>query len=171
MNERHTEGAHRRRGEDRAQYGVCGFLALVGVLVIMDTDQVWNGANDRVGPRLMPTLLGVLLLVVACVYALDVLRGGRGQPEPGDDVDVSTPIDWRTLLLLIGALAVNAALIDWLGWVISGALLFWGTAFALGSRHYVRDPAIAVTLSLVTFYGFAVGLGVDLPAGVLQGIL
>lgn len=65
----------------------------------------------------------------------------------------------------------NALLIERLGWVISGALLFWGTAFALGNRHYIRNLLIAVTLALTTFYAFAIGLGVNLPAGVLQGIL
>jgi putative tricarboxylic transport membrane protein len=55
--------------------------------------------------------------------------------------------------------------------VISGALLFWGSAFALGNRHHIRGLAIGVALSLVTFYAFAVGLGVNLPAGILQGIL
>lgn len=170
-NERNADGAHRLRGGDPAQYGVCGFLALIGILVIMDTGQVWGGANDRVGPRLLPMLLGALLLLVALIYAIDVARGGRGQPEAGDDVDPSTPIDWLTVLMLIAALDLNAVLIDRLGWVISGTLLFWVTSFSLGSRHHVRDLAIAVTLALVTFYGFAVGLVVNLPAGVLQGIL
>ena len=62
-------------------------------------------------------------------------------------------------------------LIDLLGWVISGGLLFYGSALALGSRHFVRDLFIAAGLSLGTFYGFAIGLGVNLPAGILQGIL
>ncbi|MEU0521329.1 tripartite tricarboxylate transporter TctB family protein [Streptosporangium sp. NPDC006007] len=160
-------------GPDRAQYGLCAFLSLLGVLVILDAGQIAHlvGGNDPIGPRPVPMILGVLLLVVAPVYAVDVARGGRGEPEAGEDIDLSTRIDWRTVLLLIGVFAVNAVLIERLGWVISGALLFWGSAFALGSRHYVRDLAIAVTLSLATFYGFAVGLGVNLPAGVLQGIL
>ena len=55
--------------------------------------------------------------------------------------------------------------------MISGALLFYGAAIALGSRHFVRDLAISVVLALATFYGFAIGLGVGLPAGILQGIL
>ena len=41
----------------------------------------------------------------------------------------------------------------------------------LGSRHFIRDLVISVALALVTFYGFAIGLGVALPAGILQGIL
>ena len=68
-------------------------------------------------------------------------------------------MDWRTIGLLIAAFAVNAVLIERLGWVISGALLFWGSAFALGNRHHVRGLAIGVALSLITFYAFAVGLG------------
>ncbi|MEU9737958.1 tripartite tricarboxylate transporter TctB family protein [Micromonospora chersina] len=159
---------------DRAQYGVVAFLALVGGFVIFDaTTRIGRAINtaDPIGPKPVPILLGVLLLVIAVIYAVDVARGGRGEPEAGEDVDLSLPIDWRTVLLLVGAFLVNAVLIERLGWVISGTILFWGSAYALGNRHYVRNLLIAVALSLITFYTFAIGLGVDLPAGVLQGIL
>ncbi|MEU1839301.1 tripartite tricarboxylate transporter TctB family protein [Micromonospora chersina] len=159
---------------DRAQYGVVAVLALVGGFVIFDaTTRVGSAINtaDPIGPKPVPILLGVLLLVIAVIYAVDVARGGAGEPEAGEDVDLSLPIDWRTVLLLVGAFLVNAVLIDRLGWVISGTILFWGSAYALGNRHYVRNLLIAVALSLITFYTFAIGLGVDLPAGVLQGIL
>ena len=33
------------------------------------------------------------------------------------------------------------------------------------------DVAIGVALSLATFYGFYVGLGIPIPAGILDGIL
>lgn len=164
---------HPTRGGDRAQYGMCAFLALVGALVIVDGTRTGHAlsAADPIGPRPVPIILGVLLLVVAACYAIDVTRGGVGEPEAGEDVDLSSPIDWRTLLLLIAAFLVNAVLIDRLGWVLSGTLLFWGCAFALGSRRHLRNLLIAVALSLITFYLFAIGLGVNLPAGVLQGIL
>ena len=162
-----------REGGDRAQFGVCAFLALLGAAVIVDAlgiPQVTSG-TDPVGPRAVPLILGGLLVLLAVLYAVDVARGGRGEPEAGEDVDLSQGSDWRTVLLLIGVFLANALLIERLGWVISGALLFWGTAFALGNRHYIRNLLIAVTLSLTTFYAFAIGLGVNLPAGVLQGIL
>jgi putative tricarboxylic transport membrane protein len=173
VDERTDSGSRRPSGADRAQYGVCAFLALLGVLVIVDATGIAHttSSTDPIGPRTVPVLLGVLLLVIALVYTVDVARGGRAEPEAGEDVDLTNPIDWRTVLLLIGAFVVNAVLIEPLGWVISGALLFWGTAFALGNRHYLRNLAIAVVLSLITFYAFAIGLGVNLPAGVLQGIL
>ncbi|MEU8649987.1 tripartite tricarboxylate transporter TctB family protein [Streptomyces sp. NPDC048737] len=160
-------------GGDRAQYGVCAFVALLGAAVIVDAFGIphVDSGTDPVGPRAVPLILGVLLVLVAGLYAVDVARGGRGEPEAGEDVDLSQGSDWRTVLLLTGVFLVNAVLIEPLGWVISGTLLFWGTAFALGNRHYVRSLLIAVALSLTTFYAFAIGLGVNLPAGVLQGIL
>ena len=75
------------------------------------------------------------------------------------------------MLPLLGVFALNVVLIDVLGWVVSGALLFFGCAWALGSRHYVRDLVISLLMSVVTFYGFYLGLGIHLPAGVLEGIL
>ncbi|WP_327639982.1 tripartite tricarboxylate transporter TctB family protein [Kribbella sp. NBC_00482] len=168
-----TAETPREARRDTAQYGVCGFLAVVGALVIVDAARIQHiaNSNDPIGPKPVPIVLGVLLLVVAVLYAVDVARGGTGEAEEGEDVDVTSAIDWRTVLLLIAAFVVNLALIDPLGWVISGTLLFWGSAFALGSRHHIRNLFIAVALSLITFYAFAIGLGVNLPAGVLQGIL
>ena len=166
-----SEAAARR--PDRAQYGVCGFLAVVGALVIVDAARLQHiaNSNDPIGPKPVPIVLGVLLLVVAALYAVDVAHGGTGAAEEGEDVDVTSPVDWRTVLLLIAAFVVNLVLIEPLGWVISGTVLFWGSAFALGSRHHIRNLVIAVALALITFYAFAIGLGVNLPAGVLQGIL
>jgi putative tricarboxylic transport membrane protein len=159
--------------KDRAQYGMCAGLALLGGTLLFDASRIGHTTttNDRVGPRAVPIVLGIALLVVAVVYALDVARGGHGEAEEGEDVDLSAPTEWRVVLPLLGAFLANILLIDVLGWVISGAMLFWGSAWALGSRHPVRDAGISVALALVTFYGFYVGLGILLPAGVLEGVL
>jgi putative tricarboxylic transport membrane protein len=100
-----------------------------------------------------------------------VARGHVGEQEAGEDIDLHHKSDLKTVLLLVGVFAANIVLIDMLGWVISGGLLFYGSAIVLGSRHFIRDLVIAAVLGLGTFYGFAIGLGVGLPAGILQGIL
>jgi putative tricarboxylic transport membrane protein len=112
-----------------------------------------------------------MLIICAVVLAIDVLRGGHAEAEGGEDVDLNHPSDWRTVLLLVAAFLANVLLINPVGWWFSGAVLFWGSAYALGSRRYVRDVAIAFALSFATYYIFAAGLGIGLPAGVLQGIL
>ena len=72
---------------------------------------------------------------------------------------------------MVAAYLANVVLMEPVGWWFSGAVLFWGCAYALGSCRYVRDAVIAFALSFVSYYAFAVGLGIFLPAGVLQGIL
>lgn len=168
-----SEGTLTGRGGDRAQYGVCAGLALLGVLVLVDASRIGaaTSSNDPIGPRPVPIILGVLLVVVSAFYAVDVARGGVGEAEAGEDIDLSSRIDVKTVAMLIAVFAVNALLIEPLGWVISGSLLFWGSAFALGNRHHIRGLVFGVALALVTFYAFAIGLGVNLPAGILQGIL
>ena len=115
--------------------------------------------------------MAALLLSCAVWLAVDVLRGGRGEAEGGEDVDLDHPTEWRTVVPLVAVFLANILLIDRLGWVISGAILFWGSVWALGSRHYVRDALVAVALSVLTFYGFYLGLGIYLPAGILEGVL
>ena len=161
------------RRVDRAELGVAVLLAVVGVVVIVDAMglDVPYSESDPVGPRTVPFLVGALLLTCAVLLAVNVLRGGHGEAEEGEDVDLSAPTEWRVVVPLVLAFLANVLLIDVLGWVISGALLFFCSSWALGSRHVVRDLVISVALALVTFYGFYVGLGVLLPAGVLEGIL
>jgi putative tricarboxylic transport membrane protein len=162
-----------RRLRGRSELGVALLLLAVGVVVLVDAARLPTDLAQRgpVGPKAVPVVVGVLLLLVALLLTRDVLRGGHGEAEGGEDVDLSEASDWRTVLLLAGAFLLNVALVERAGWVISGAVLFFGSAYALGSRHLVRDPLIAVALSVGSYYLFAVGLGIGLPAGVLEGIL
>jgi putative tricarboxylic transport membrane protein len=166
-----TSLASRLKG--RSELGVAALLGAVGALVLIDAARlvVPYSQSDPVGPKALPIIVGGLLLVCAVLLAVNVLRGGRGEAEAGEDVDLTHPSDWKTVLPLAGAFIANILLIDWAGWVISGTVLFWGSVWALGSRHYVRDGLISLALALLTFYGFYLGLGIALPAGLLEGIL
>ena len=162
-----------RRMTGRSELGVVALLGVLGAVVLWDASGLHSPYSqaDPVGPRAVPYVVAALLLVCAVVLAIDVLRGGHGEAEGGEDVDLSHPTDWRTVLPLIAVFAANIVLIDTLGWVISGALLFFGSVVALGSRHYLRDAIISLALSVASFYGFYLGLGVFLPAGILEGVL
>jgi putative tricarboxylic transport membrane protein len=161
------------RLKGRAELGVALLLGAAGALVIWDAARIATpySQSDPVGPKTLPFIVGAMLLVCAVLLAVNVLRGGQGEAEGGEDVDLTHPADWKTVLPLAGAFILNILLIDWAGWVISGTVLFWGSVLALGSRHYIRDGIISLVLSLLTFYGFYLGLGIALPAGLLEGIL
>ncbi|WP_030778974.1 tripartite tricarboxylate transporter TctB family protein [Streptomyces sp. NRRL S-920] len=158
---------------EHSELGVSVLLLLLGALVLTDalTMDVEITQRGPVGPRTVPVAVGVGLLVVALLIAADVLRGGRGEAESGEDIDLSEPADWRTVLLLTGVFLATAVLIEPAGFPVAGALLFWGSAYALGSRHLDRDPLIAAGLSVTTYAVFNNLLGVPLPGGPLMGVL
>ncbi|SDS54311.1 putative tricarboxylic transport membrane protein [Nocardioides scoriae] len=157
---------------DTAQYVMAAFLAVVGGYVVHNGTQLRGGMSaDFLPPSTFAYVIGGVLLVLAVLLAVATARGDVAEAEEGEDVDLSDGTDVRTLLLLVAVLAVNVFFIETLGWAISGAILFTGAAWVLGSRHWVRDVAIGVALSVGTFYAFYVGLGVPLPAGLLNGVL
>ncbi|MFM9693310.1 tripartite tricarboxylate transporter TctB family protein [Streptomyces europaeiscabiei] len=158
---------------DHSELGVCVLLLALGVLVLTDalTMDVDIAQRGPVGPKTVPIVVGAGLLLIAALLAVDVLRGGRGQAESGEDIDLSEPADWRTVALLAGVFLGAAVLMEPLGFPIAGALLFWGAAYALGSRRLDRDPLIAAVISLVTYAVFDNLLGVPLPGGPLMGVL
>jgi putative tricarboxylic transport membrane protein len=149
------------------------FLGALGILVIVQALLLPESriARGPVGPETVPLIVGGLLVVVSVFLAVDIWRGGRGEPEGGEDIELGGGTDWRTIAMLAAAFVANAVLIEPLGWPLSGAILFWGSAFALGSRHYVRDVLIALVLGVGSWYLFVLGLNISLPVGILRGIL
>jgi putative tricarboxylic transport membrane protein len=126
---------------------------------------------DPVGPRLFPIAIGAGLIVLAMILAIAIPRGSVGEADAGEDVDPNMPGDWRTVGLLVGVFVATIVLVQPLGWAITGALLFAGSATILGGRHYIRNIVIGAVLSVGTFYAFYSGLGIPLPAGILDGVL
>jgi putative tricarboxylic transport membrane protein len=144
-------GLHRVSLVDKAQYGMAAFLVAAGGYVLYDASTLEKAFADQpVQPYALPN---------------------RPEAEEGEDVDLSHGTDLRTVGLLVAVLVANIVLIDLLGWAITGALLFAGAAGVLGSRSHVRDLAVGAALSVGTWYGFYVGLGIPIPAGVLDGVL
>ncbi len=150
-----------------SEYGVAGLLAVLGGVVLYEASQVSLALTNRntLGPRTVPYVIGALLLVTAVLLAVDVARGGRGEEETGEDVDLSGGTDWRTLLGLVGVIAASGQLIPFIGFPASGAILFFGVARLLGSRRLWTDVAVSVAVPVLAFLLFTQGLGVSLPAG------
>jgi putative tricarboxylic transport membrane protein len=155
------------------ELGLSAFLLVFGAVVLASATTIAADTADRgpVGPRAVPVFLGIGLCVIAVAHAVDVLRGGHGEAEAGEDIELGTPPDWRTVGVLVSAFVTNILLLDVIGWPLSGALMFWLGARALGSTHPVRDVGLALALGLVSYELFARFLELPLPAGPLAGVL
>lgn len=157
---------------DKAQYGLAAFLLLVGGFVLVDALGLEKGFADQpVQPYAVPYIVGGALVLLGILLAIATARGDIPESDEGEDIDLTQGTDVRTMGMLAVVLVANLALINFLGWAITGALLFVGATRALGSRTLVRDIAVGVALSVGSWYAFYVLLGVPIPAGILDGVL
>ena len=145
---------------DLPQLGLAAALVLVGAYTFYDATTLQIGFGDPVGPRVFPYVIGAVTVLLGVLLAVATLRGDVPEAEGGEDVDLRQPADWVTVLT-----------VSFLGWAISGAILFVGSAWSLGSRTLVRDVIVGLVLSVGSWYAFHEGLGVILPAGILDGVL
>jgi putative tricarboxylic transport membrane protein len=165
-------GAERKTGYvDRAQYGLAAALAIVGIWTIVDARGLNVGFGDPIGPRVFPYVVGGVMVLLAALLAVATSRGNVPEPDAGEDVDLTTRADWTTVAKLVGIMLLNLLLVNLLGWAITGALLFAGCAWALGSRTLLRDVLVGAVLSVSSWYFFYVVLDVPLTPGILDGIL
>ena len=156
---------------DLAQLGLAAALVVVGAYTVYDATTLRIGFGDPVGPRVFPYVIGAGTIVLGVLLVIATLRGDVPQAEGGEDVDLRQPADWVTVGKLVGVLMFTVLTVSFLGWAISGAVLFVGSAWSLGSRTLVRDVIVGLVLSVSSWYAFHEGLGVILPAGILDGVL
>lgn len=119
------------------------------------------------GPRVMPYLVGGLLVLSGLGALATLLRGGHGEAEESEDLDPKANTDWATVGILVAIVAAHIALIRPLGWPVAAAVLFGGVAVTLGARPVWRAIALGLVVALVIQAAMAGGLGVSLPAGPL----
>jgi len=159
------------RHQDRAQYALAGLIGLIGAYTVYDASTLNVGFADPVGPRAFPYVIGSVLVGLAVLLAVATARGDKPEAEEGEDVDLTHPADWATVAKLAATLVFTIATVDTLGWAISGAVLFVGSAWALGSRTLIRDVIVGLVMSVGSWYVFYVGLDIPLTPGILDGVL
>lgn len=166
MNTATATGPARQRA-GLSEFGVVGLLAGLGVLVVVEAGTISDSlASARtLGPRTVPYVVGGMLLVVAVLLAIDIARGGRGEQEAGEDIDLSHGTDWLTFGGLVVLVAGVGQLIPVIGFPASGALLFFGVVRLLGGRKLWVDALVSVVVPLLAFLLFTEVLGIYLPAG------
>jgi putative tricarboxylic transport membrane protein len=120
----------------------------------------------KVGPQIFPYIIALGLGLTGLVIAW---RGWHGE-TPGDEGGTA-PTDWRSVAVIAAGLIAHLNLLKPLGFVPAGLILFMSVTFAFGSRRYLRDAIVGVALTAAAYIGFSYGLGLQLPPGILKGLL
>ncbi|GAB2926191.1 tripartite tricarboxylate transporter TctB family protein [Streptomyces mayteni] len=134
------------------------------------------------GPRFFPTIVTGLAYALAALLTWQILRRPAAPRDTGsepatagepatDEPAHPTGTDWRTVGIVVGTFLLFTAALEPVGWLLSAALLFWGVAHALDRRRPLFDASLALAVSAVVQLAFSAGLGLALPAGILEGAL
>lgn len=123
-----------------------------------------------VSPQTFPYMVAGFLTLVGVVLIVEVLRGWYGTPEGTEPGDEFLPADFKTMALVAAAIAVHVVLLEKAGYVISATASFWGVAYAFGARKPIKNLAISFIFAIVVYASFSLGLNINLPTGVFDGI-
>jgi putative tricarboxylic transport membrane protein len=154
-----------------AEFALALGVIVLGAVVLWQTRDIRiTPMNSRIGPRVIPYIVGSGLVVVGLWFAIEVLLGRTTQAgggEDSEDADPTLPTDWGTIGFIAISLVVYLYLIERAGFIIASSVLFFGAAFGMGSRRILRDVAIAIAVSVSIYFIFTRGLSLRLPEGVL----
>lgn len=164
-------GPHRSFLGRAEEYVIGVLIAGLGVFVLLDTATIAvPGSANAMGPRTFPYVVGGLLVGAGVAVLVATARGRVGAAEDGEDVDPNAGTDWRTVVQLVAVFLAHAWLIERAGWPLAVAVLFAGAAWTLGARPWWRPLVVGIVLALVLQVVFRAGLGLSLPAGLLEGV-
>lgn len=134
-------------------------IFITGVLAVAAALTTPDPGFGVVGPAVLPTALGALVLAAAAWLAVESLRR---RDRPALDA-----LDRGPLLASLAATAIYLAAFVPIGFVVSSAAYLVAEARILGSRRPVRDAIAACAVVAALYLLFVRVLGVELPRGVL----
>jgi putative tricarboxylic transport membrane protein len=144
-------------------------LALAIYLTVGITTMAVPEGAEAPGPKFFPTLLAGGLYTLVVLLVVQHFRTPVAS-EPGETAGRSGS-NWRSLGAVLVAFAGFAVVLQPAGWIFSAALLFWLVSRALGSRRTYFDIGLSLVFSCVIQIAFSAGLGLNLPPGLLEGVL
>jgi putative tricarboxylic transport membrane protein len=154
------------RGLAKGDLGIAIGVVVVGLIAAWQTTEIPQSAYAAVGPRAFAWATSAMLIVMGLFLVKDALSGGWSH-----ETDDFGEVDWPGGLWLVGGLAINVALIDYIGFILSSTCLVIFTAKAFGSTNLVRDAIIGFVLAFVAYVGFDRVLGYKIGSGLIEALI
>ena len=149
-----------QRRPDVAGLVIALILLVLAGIVWWDMNKLQILSPYDLGPKVMPIVVSVCLVLLAIGNAIGAWRG---------DLPARDTLDWTPIVLILGGLAALIILIAvGGGFMIGTALLFATTSTAFGRRAFVTDFIIGAVMAVFIYVLFAKLLTLSLPAGPLE---
>jgi putative tricarboxylic transport membrane protein len=141
-----------------------GLIAIAAVIAVDVSGMRVPPVHAKVGPRFFPLLVSCGLAVAGAVTAWQSWRGTF-------EFEETPPTDWAAVAIVSAGLILHMNLLKPVGFVPAAVVLFMCVTFAFGSRSFLRDGVVALVLAMTAYLAFTRLLGLQLPPGILAGVL
>lgn len=143
-----------------------GLLAFAGLGLWQTLAIPVSPMYAKVGPTIFPYITITGLAALSLLLVLKAFQGGWQEAE-----EKEVTLDWRAFGFVLAGLLANVTLIEPLGFTAASTAMFVLITYGFGSRRPARDAAIGLTVALVSYFGFAKLLGVNIGAGLIENLL
>jgi putative tricarboxylic transport membrane protein len=136
----------------------------LGIFVCYHGIDLTVGKPSLPGPGFVPLGLGSILMLLSSVY----LYQSFGKKEKRKDP--STRSGYYRLLMAAGVMALYAWIVSWVGYILTTFLFFVVWVYLIERKNWVQTVSLAC-LAVVAVYFFNTLFSVQLPTGLLKGIV
>ena len=154
-------------------------LLAVGIAYTVMAQQIKQGnklIQRNVGTfahaRIIPTLLGILLIILSVVLIFQGLRQmKRDDHEPAKKLN---KVDVISVILTFSAMILYIIILPYLGFMLSTMIYLFVQITILApveKRNYLLFAIVAVVFTIIAFVAFRIGLTQMLPRGPLEALI
>ncbi len=138
------------------------FFLFIGLVFVGGGLKMGLGPLNAPGPGFFPAVIGgVFSLLSGALFVTACRRKGGGQTESFWRQRGS----WVKILLCLLALVFYMLFLDYLGYLLTTAVLLFFLTKAVGKKGWAASIFVAILVSLGSYLMFRKGLGVLLPGG------
>ena len=122
--------------------------------------------------RIVPTLLGVLLIILSCVLIFQGIR--KMKTDDNEPAKKLNKVDMISIVLTFAAMIIYIILLPNLGFMLSTMIYLFAQITILApanKRNYLLFAIVAVVFTIITFVAFRIGLTQMLPRGPLEALI
>lgn len=145
---------------------VAAGVIFIAVLALWQTLAIPKAAlYATVGPDVFPKIVTAFLFACGIGLLIAAFRGGWAREQDG------TITEMGSLGLVMLGLILNAALIEYIGFILASTIMFGLIARGFGSTRWLRDAAIGFALAIISYAGFDRVLGYKIGSGLIESLI
>jgi len=126
--------------------------------------------GDRLGPKLFPTIVGIIALVSGIILIIQDRKPGKASKAP-DFGFIKHKDLWLKILLTTVVGIVYGLVMDSLGFIIPTIFFMFFISTLINKGRLVQNIIVAVSFALIAYGIFGMALKLSLPRGFLEQML